>query len=138
MGNAASKYKGAAPAADNSDNVGTEASKDVVSATASSTSADSASSEAAASNVTPIRKYAIRKDIPLVSGRAGPRLDQFGLGDLEVGDSFVIPLVTRVIKGKNHLSPESGFNVKEANKLFAPKKFMKKRTKDGIVVGRTA
>lgn len=81
-------------------------------------------------------KYEFRNDIVLTSGRRPDQLDKFGLDQMEIGQSFVIPYTTRVIKGKTKQSPADGFNVKAANKRFAPKVFKKKRTPDGLVVQR--
>jgi hypothetical protein len=83
-----------------------------------------------------VSEFTIEKNVPVTNGRVGPKLSRFPLGDMEVGDSFLIPFVKRVIKERQHNSPKYGFNVKEANQQFAPKKFKKTRTDDGIRVHR--
>lgn len=75
--------------------------------------------------------YKIEDDIPYESRKHGPRLSQFPLGQMEIGHSFVIPMRSRTIKGKTVSSPAEGFNVREANKLFFPKVFKKRRVFKG-------
>ena len=81
-------------------------------------------------------KYAFDDNVPVSNGRSGPKLDKFGLGDMKVGQSFLIPFTTRSIRGEDKQVPESGFNVKAANEAFKPKRFVKKRTDGGIRVHR--
>lgn len=83
-------------------------------------------------------KYAIEKNVPLINKRQGAKLDAFDLGEMEVGDSFLIPYTNRDIKGKTKQVPETGFNVKAANQAFAPKVFTKTRTAKGVRVHRKA
>lgn len=83
-------------------------------------------------------KYKIEKDVPLINKRQGAKLDAFDLGEMEVGDSFLIPYANRVIKGKTKQVPETGFNVKAANKQFAPKVFTKTRVATGVRIHRKA
>lgn len=81
-------------------------------------------------------KYQLEDNIPVPNGRAGPKLDKFELGAMQVGQSFLIPYVTRSIRGKDKQVPEDGFNVKMANEVYAPMRFVKKRMTDGVRVFR--
>lgn len=81
-------------------------------------------------------KYQLEDNVPVPNGRAGPKLDKFGLREMQVGQSFLIPLKDRTIKGKLKRVPADGFNVKMANEVYAPMKFVRKRTEDGVRVFR--
>lgn len=80
--------------------------------------------------------YEIKKDIPVPNGRSGPKLAKFPLEEMEVGDAFVIPYVSRTIRGRVKASPETGFNVKAANEQFKPKVFKKSRGANGVTIHR--
>lgn len=82
-------------------------------------------------------KYQFEDNVAVPNGRAGPKLDKFELKEMKVGQSFLIPYVKRSIRGKDKQVPEAGFNVKMANKVYAPMVFTKKRMADGVRVFRT-
>jgi hypothetical protein len=74
------------------------------------------------------------KDGKYQSGRNGPKLDAFPLETMGVDQYFDIPLKAN---RRGQFVPEKGFNVKEANKQFAPKTFAKRKEGDVLRVYRT-